>query len=172
MEKTVAGWYRQSVMAAPGGGAPAKVFLSGEGSRSLDLAALSAALETPTAYAALGDGHLSAQVAERADDLALYGLPAVDAAAEAAAGANEFDLYAVATGRRGLFESLFAPAAAALAVVAVIFGLLGWRSLEAARDYRGARGGGKGRADGGSGSRSSPMRPPPVAMLPTRSGSR
>jgi type II secretory pathway component PulL len=77
---------------------------------------------------------MSPETAPSAD--AVAGASAAVAAAMAQLTGGQLDLYAAAQGRQGLLETLFAPAAAGLVVLALLFGVLGWRNWTETRALR------------------------------------
>lgn len=133
VETAVGAWYRQSIMAAPGGAYPERVLLTGSLSAGLDPAKLGAALELPVERLVLPDGMLSGEAPPVGDIRAAS--PAVAAAMSQLAG-GQLDLYAVAKGRQGFLEALFAPAAAGLVVLTLLFALLGVRNWSETRALR------------------------------------
>ena len=123
MESAIAGWFKQSLMAAPSEAASAKVYLFGRIARALDVRAFSAALGAEVELVRFPDASLDAALAGRADDLCEGGANAVAAASALCLRRADFDLYAAAHGRRSPFERVFAPALSGLVVLALLMAL-------------------------------------------------
>lgn len=124
MEAAIAGWFKQSLMAAPTEVAPEAVYLTGEMSDKVDAAELARAVGAPVERFKVSDVRLSGDLAARGLEIASSGLGAL--AAAAALGREEFNLYAAARGGMSITDRIFAPAATGLVLVTVLAAALGW----------------------------------------------
>ncbi len=138
IETTLAAWFRQSLSAAPLGASPSEVVLSGSAAGSVDAQVLSTLVELPVEVLDGCDALSEAATSGEGTGSAAAASAALVAALALLRGGAEMDLLSAAKGRRRLAEVLFRPVAAALALIAVVGGVLTW-GYELQKDAANAR---------------------------------
>lgn len=121
MEEALGGWFKQSFMAAPAEIRSTRVLLSGASAGGLDCEALTASFGVPVERLEL----VQSSFVDAAEDVATAP-GALSAAAALALGKPEIDLSRGARGEERIFENLARPVSVALALLALVFGILCW----------------------------------------------